>query len=149
MVTFTYDDRGLIREVQAVRFFMRHDKLPARAHWRIVTRDPQSDEPKFFASNASSGVPLEWLLYVAYARWPIEQCFRETKEELGFDHFKVRGWRSIHRHMVLSQVTHLFVNNMRRKPATEESAANRVAPVGAEYFPPPACTSHDRIHPKA
>jgi hypothetical protein len=23
---------------------------------------------------------------VAYSRWPIEQCFREEKDELGFDH---------------------------------------------------------------
>jgi len=140
---------AIVREVKTVRFFMRRDKLPTRAHWLMVTRDLQSGELKFFVSNASPGVPLEWLLYVAYARWPIEQCFRETKDELGFDHFEVRGWRSIHRHMYLSQVSHLFVNKMRRKLVAEESDANRVAPVGTEYFPPRACTSHDRIHPKA
>ena len=127
---------AIVREVKAVRFFMRRDKLPTRAHWLMVTRDPQSGELKFFVSNASPGVPLEWLLYVAYARWPIEQCFREAKDELGFDHFEVRGWRSIHRHMVLSQVSHLFMNEMRRKLAAEESDANRTAPVGAESFSP-------------
>lgn len=127
---------AIVREVKAVRFFMQRDKLPTRAHWLIVTRDPQSGEPKFFVSNASPGVPLEWLLYVAYSRWPIEQCFREEKDELGFDHFEVRGWQSIHRHMALSQVSHLFVNKMRRQLATEESAANSAAPLGPDDFSP-------------
>jgi hypothetical protein len=127
---------AMVREVKAVRFFMRRDTLPTRAHWLIVTRHPKNGELKFFVSNASAGVPLEWLLYVAYSRWPIEQCFREEKDELGFDHFEVRGWQSIHRHMVLSQVSHLFVNKMRQQLAAEESAANRAAPVGADDFFP-------------
>ena len=125
-----------VREVKAVRFFMRRDGLPTRAHWLIVTRDPGGGELKFFVSNASPGVPLEWLLYVAYSRWPIEQCFREEKDELGFDHFEVRSWRSIHRHMYLSQVSHLYVNKMREQLVAEESAANRAAPVGADDFFP-------------
>ncbi|MCH8852961.1 MAG: transposase [Planctomycetes bacterium] len=127
---------AMVREVKAVRFFMRRDKLPTRAHWLIVTRDPRSGELKFFVSNASPGVPLEWLPYVAYSRWPIEQCFREEKDELGFDHFEVRSWRSIHRHMYLSQVSHLFVNKMRRQLVAEETSVNRVAPVGADAFSP-------------
>lgn len=126
---------AIVREVKAVRFFMRRDRLPTRAHWLMVTRDTKG-ELKFFVSNASPGVPLEWLLYVAYARWPIEQCFREEKDELGFDHFEVRGWQSIHRHMYLSQVSHLFLNKMRRRLASEESAANRAAPLGAADFSP-------------
>jgi len=126
---------AMVREVKAVRFFMRRDGLPTRAHWLIVTRDMHRGELKFFVSNASGGVPLEWLLHVAYSRWPIEQCFREEKDELGFDHFEVRGWRSVHRHMVLSQVSHLFVNKMRRELAAQESAA-RTAVVGADDFSP-------------
>ena len=125
-----------VREVKAVRFFMRRDGLPTRAHWLIVTRDVHRGELKFFVSNASAGVPLEWLLYVAYSRWPIEQCFREEKDELGFDHFEVRSWRSIHRHMYLSQVSHLYVNKMREPLVAQESAANRATPVGADDFFP-------------
>ena len=54
--------------------------------------------------------------------WPIEQCFKEEKDELGFDHFEVRGWRSIHRHMYLTQVSHLFLNKMREQLIAEEQA---------------------------
>ena len=113
---------AIVRQVKSARFHMKRHGLPTRPHWLIVTRDPQSGELKFFVSNAPAGTPLEWLLWVAYSRWPIEQCFREQKDELGFDHFEVRGWQSIHRHLHLSQVSHLLVNRMRQKLAAEESA---------------------------
>lgn len=113
---------AIVRDVKSVRLHMQRDGLPTRPHWLIVTRHPQSGELKFFVSNAPGGTPLEWLLWVADSRWPIEQCFREQKDELGFDHFEVRGWQSIHRHLHLSQVSHLFVNRMRQTLAAEESA---------------------------
>jgi len=71
-----------VREVEAIRFFMRREKLPTRSHWLIVTRDPQSGGLKYFVSNVSPGVPLEWLLNAAYARWPVEQCFREESSRV-------------------------------------------------------------------
>lgn len=125
----------IVRQVKAAQFFMRREGLPTRAHWLIVARDPQRpDEIKFFVSNAAPGSPLEWLLHVAYSRWPIEQCFREEKDELGFDHFEVRGWRSIHRHLYLSQVSHLFLNKMREQLVAEESAEQKAEPA-AHFFP--------------
>jgi len=121
----------IVREVQAVPFFMRRHGLPTRAHWLIAARDPQKPKDiKFFVSNAAPGVPLEWLVHVAYSRWPIEPCFREEKDELGFDHFEVRGWQSIHRHLYLSQVSHLFLNQTRAQLAAQESGANPPPPSG-------------------
>lgn len=114
----------LVREVKTIAFRMQRDGLPTRPHWLIVARDPQRPEDvKFFVSNASAGCPLEWLVYVAYSRWPIEQCFKEEKDELGFDHFEVRGWRSIHRHMYLTQVSHLYLNKARERLMARERAA--------------------------
>jgi len=113
----------MVREVKVIEFWMRRDGLPTRAHWLIAARNPEEpDDVKFFVSNASAGCPLEWLVYVAYSRWPIEQCFKEEKNELGFDHFEVRGWRSIHRHMYLTQVSHLYLNKMREQLIAEEQA---------------------------
>lgn len=113
----------MVREVKAVQFHMKRDNLPTRAHWLIVARNPQQpNDVKFFVSNAAPGTSLEWLVYVAYSRWPIEQCFKEDKQELGLDHFEVRGWKSIHRHMVLTQVSHLYLNKMRQKLAAQELA---------------------------
>lgn len=123
-----------VREVKTARFFMRRHGLPTRAHWLMVTREPSTDELKFFVSNASAGSPLEWVLHVAYSRWPVEQCFREEKHELGFNHFEVRGWRSIHRHLYLSQVSHLFLSRMRLKLVAEERA-DRIEEGGGDFFP--------------
>lgn len=113
----------LVREVKVIEFRMQRDGLPTRPHWLIAARNPQEpDDLKFFVSNAPAGAPLEWLVYVAYSRWPIEQCFKEEKDELGFDHFEVRGWRSIHRHMALTQVSHLYLNKMREQVMAAEQA---------------------------
>ena len=113
----------MVREVKLIAFRMQRDGLPTREHWLIAARNPaEPDDVKFFVSNASAGCPLEWLVYVAYSRWPIEQCFKEEKDELGFDHFEVRGWRSIHRHMYLTQVSHLYLNQMREQLIAEEQA---------------------------
>ena len=87
----------------------------------IVARD--HSHPFGIGLVDETGSPLEWLVYVAYSRWPIEQCFKEEKDELGFDHFEVRGWRSIHRHMVLTQVSHLYLNRMRKQLMANEHAA--------------------------
>lgn len=113
----------MVREVKVIEFRMQRDGLPTRPYWLIAARNPEEPgEVKFFVSNAPAGTPLEWLVYVAYSRWPIEQCFKEEKDELGFDHFEVRGWRSIHRHMALTQVSHLYLNKMREKLIAEEQA---------------------------
>jgi SRSO17 transposase len=116
----------MIRDVKAIRFWMQRNELPTREHWLIVARNPA--EPKiikFFVSNAPAGTPLEWLVYVGYSRWPIERCFEEDKDELGFDHFEVRGWASIHRHMYLTQVSHLYLNRAREQILTQEQAVDR------------------------
>ena len=111
----------MVREVKVIEFWMKRKNLPTRPHWLIVARNPRDhNDLKYFVSNAPAGCPLEWLVYVAYSRWPIEQCFKEEKDELGFDHFEVRGWRAIHRHMYLTQVSHLYLSKMREKLNAQE-----------------------------
>jgi len=116
----------VVREVKVAQFWMRRNGLPTRAHWLIVGRNPREpDVIKYFVSNAPGGTPLEWLVYVGYSRWPIERCFQEEKDELGFDHFEVRGWRAIHRHMYLTQVSHLYLNKARQQLLGGELAAEK------------------------
>lgn len=107
-------ERGpMIWEVKHARFYRKgQDGLPGPAHCLIVARNVlQTDEVKYFLSNVipgAEGVSLDWLLWVAFSRWPIEHCFKQAKNELGMDHFEVRGWRSIHRHLYITQLSHLF-----------------------------------------
>jgi SRSO17 transposase len=135
-------ERGpLVREVKTIRFWMQRAGLPTRAHWLIAARNPQEPQTiKFFVSNAPAGTPLEWLVYVGYSRWSIERCFEEDKDELGFDHFEVRGWKAIHRHMYLTQVSHLYLNQARQKLVGEEQAREQVG-----FFSRP-CTRRPASH---
>jgi len=98
--------------------------LPMRRHCLIVARNVLTDELKYFLANRlpseQNPVTDEWitlrgLLRVAFGRWSIESCFREGKEELGLDHYEVRGWRCVHRHFYVTQLSHLFCARVRQK----------------------------------
>ena len=98
--------------------------LPTRRHCLIVARNVLTGEVKYFLSNRVPGewnpvtgryVTLRWLLRVAFGRWSIESCFREGKEELGLDHYEVRGWRCVHRHFYVTQLSHLFCARVRQE----------------------------------
>ncbi len=100
--------------------FWRKDAtgLPGRRHCLIVARNVLTGEVKYFVANrvpGEAGVTLRWLLRVAFGRWSVEACFREAKEELGMDHYEVRGWRSVHRHFYLTQLSQLFCARVRQK----------------------------------
>jgi SRSO17 transposase len=125
-------DRG--PEVWEVKWavFWRKDEagLPTRRHGLIVARNVLTGEVKYFLSNRVPGernpvtgqsVTLRWLLRVAFGRWSIESCFREGKEELGLDHYEVRGWRCVHRHFFVTQLSHLFCARVRQEYDTAPS----------------------------
>jgi SRSO17 transposase len=104
----------IVWEVKYCRFYRKHgtDGLPGPAHTLIVARNVlEASQVKYFLSNrlaGSPGVTLEWLLWVAFSRPPIERCFELGKSELGMDHFEVRSWGAIHRHFYVSQLSQLF-----------------------------------------
>lgn len=108
------DNGPMVWEVKWAPFYRKHgkDTLPGPTHTLIVARNVLNlKEIKYFLSNrvpGSDGVSLEWMLWVAFSRWPIEQCFRLSKKELGMDHFETRGWLAIHRHLYISQLSLLF-----------------------------------------
>ena len=83
-----------------------------------MARNVLTDETKFFLSNRVAGRDrwsLRKLLRVAFGRWPVEDCFREAKEELGFDNFECRGWRCIHRHLYVTMLAQLFCARVRQQ----------------------------------
>ena len=99
--------------------------LPSRRQCLIVARNVRTGEVKYFLANRVSGEPgtsLRGLLRIAFGRWSIESCFRQSKEELGLDHYEVRGWRCVHRHYYLVQLSHLFCARVRQtydRPAAD------------------------------
>lgn len=111
----------MVWEVKQARFYRKEgsEKLPGPVHYLIVARNvlnPQ--EIKYFVSNmtvGAKGVTLEKLLWIAFSRVPIERCFEIGKRELGMDHFEVRGWRAIHRHFYITQLSFLFCARWHQK----------------------------------
>jgi SRSO17 transposase len=98
--------------------------LPSRRHCLIVARNVRTGEVKYFLANRCPGdahpqtkkrITLRGLLRVAFGRWSIESCFREGKEELGMDHYEVRGWGCVHRHFYVTQLSHLFCARVRQE----------------------------------
>jgi SRSO17 transposase len=92
--------------------------LPGRRHSLIVARNVLTMEVKYFVCNRAPGdhgFTLRRLLRVAFGRWSVESCFRQAKEELGLDHYEVRGWRCLHRHFYLTQLSQLFCARVRQR----------------------------------
>ena len=89
----------------------------------IVARNVLTDEVKFFLSNrvpGRDGWSLRMILRIAFGRWPIEDCFREAKEELGLDHFECRSWHGIHRHLFMVILSQLFCAITRQELSPSE-----------------------------
>jgi SRSO17 transposase len=105
-------------EVKWAEFWRKEGPgVPGRRHCLIVARNVLTREVKYFVSNrlpGKAGFTLRCLLRIAFGRWSVESCFREAKEELGLDHYEVRGWRCIHRHFYITQLSHLFCARVRQ-----------------------------------
>jgi SRSO17 transposase len=101
--------------------------LPTAPHHLLVAKnvlDPT--EVKYFLSNAPEDTPVETLLLVAFSRWKIERLFEEGKSELGLDHFEVRQYRSIQRHLILSCVSYLFLAEFQQEHRGEKCGVRGV-----------------------
>jgi hypothetical protein len=60
-------------------------------YWLIYSRnvlDP--DEVKYFLSNARPGTPLESIVHMPFARWPVERTLEDVKDELGLSRTNCR-----------------------------------------------------------
>jgi SRSO17 transposase len=89
----------------------------------IVAKNVRTGEVKYFLSNrvpGRSGWTLRAILRVAFSRWKVEACFREAKEELGWDHFECRGWDCVHRHMIVTILSQLFCARVRHQRCRSE-----------------------------
>jgi len=84
--------------------------LPNKTVWLLIRRT-LGDDPQYsyFISNASSSTQLKTLLRISGLRWAIEQCFEETKSELGMDHYEVRKYPGCHHHIITCMLAHFFL----------------------------------------
>lgn len=92
------------------RVILSANGLPGKETWLIIRRTLDK-EPlySYYTSNAPLSTRLKTFVWLSGVRWAIEQCFEETKTELGMDHYEVRklpGW--VH-HMMTCMLAHFFL----------------------------------------
>ncbi len=103
-------DKGpAVWRIRETLFHPWSDGVPGTAHRLIVAKNTLEDETKYFLSNASADVPLKEILCVAFSRCHIEQLFREGKTAVGLDEYQVRSYRSLMRHLILTNLSILFL----------------------------------------
>jgi SRSO17 transposase len=98
------------------------DGLPTAPHVLLVARNLLNpDEVKYFLSNAPPDTSSDVLLLVAFSRWKIERMFEDGKGELGMDHFEVRKYLSVRRHLILSCVSYQFMTEFHQEHRKKKS----------------------------
>jgi SRSO17 transposase len=76
--------------------------------WLLCERSA-ADERKYYLLHLPSTTSLCDLVALARSRWPIEQQYRELKDDLGLDHFEGRRYHGWAHHVVLTAVAFTFL----------------------------------------
>jgi SRSO17 transposase len=116
----------VVWEARLVRFFPVADGVPGEPCWLVVARNVLDGEVKYFLSNAPEDTPAEVILHVAFSRCHIEQLFKESKGEVGLDHFEVRRYLALQRHLILSMVSLLFLEEQTQRLRGEKSVVEHL-----------------------
>jgi SRSO17 transposase len=111
----------IVAKIARLRVIESRDALPGEERWLFIRYCPESKEIKYFLSNAPENIPFEEMSRVCILRWPIEQCFKEGKSEIGMDQYEHRSWPAWHRHMTFVFLAQLFLlrvrHNLKKSPS--------------------------------
>jgi SRSO17 transposase len=120
----------IIWQAKYAVFHISHAGVPGRPCLLIVARNAlDHNEVKYFVSNAPPKTKLAELLRVGFSRYPIERCFEDDKTEVGMDHFEVRNYLSLKRHLIISSLSLLFL--------AEVNQQDRGKKIGTDGLPDP------------
>lgn len=99
----------LVWQARAARFHAQNEGGASREEWLVVAQNVQTGEVKYFLSNASRETPIETILHVGFRRWQVERLFEDAKGETGMDHFELRRYKAVMRHLILTMTSILFL----------------------------------------
>lgn len=121
MVTWRIGTKGPQRSRFALIGVWAAHKWLAQAHpprvreWLLVEWPDPSVAPAdywmLWRAHRDEPPALLRAVRTARDRWPIEQDYRELKEELGLDHFEGRGWPGWHHHVTLVTLACAFLRS--------------------------------------
>ena len=141
----------IVWEAKSAEFFYSDEGLPSGPHRLIVARNVlEPSEVKYLVSNAPPNTGLCQMLRVGLGRYPVERCFEDDKTELGLDHFEVRNYPSLKRHLIISSLSLMFLAEVHRQDRGKKSGLDglpsedreqRNDPIAAAAPGPGACVS--------
>jgi SRSO17 transposase len=98
---------------------------PEQDGWQrylVVRRSLQAGEKPadraYVLVFAPCGTTLAQMATAIGTRWTVEQCFEESKGEVGLDHYEVRSWQGWYRHITLCMLAHAFLVVLRMQSQT-------------------------------
>jgi SRSO17 transposase len=86
--------------------------------WLLCERSA-ADERKYYFLHLPATAALIDLVTLARSRWPIEQQYRELKDDLGLDHFEGRTYPGWTHHVVLTAVAFTFLQIERARATVD------------------------------
>ena len=103
-------DKGpAVWKIRETSFHPWTDGVPGPTQRLIIAKNTVDNETKYFLTNVTGDVPLNEILCVAFSRFHIEHLFREAKTAVGLDEYQVRRYRPLMRHLILSNLSVLFL----------------------------------------
>ncbi len=110
------------------RIVLSNNNLPQKVVWLIIRRSiGKNPEYKFFLSNAGVSTRLKQFVWLSGIRWAIEQCFEETKTELGMDHYEVRKYPGWNHHIITCMLAHFFLWHLKIRMGKKSSVHYGIA----------------------
>ena len=129
----------IVYELSRRRVTLCKDGLPERTVWLVIKRTLEASPTySYYISNAPESTPLRLFVWLSGVRWAIEQCFEETKTELGMDHYEVRKYLGWQHHMLICMLAHFFLWHLKIGVGKKSPSADGVAMthvVGGEAAP--------------
>jgi SRSO17 transposase len=102
--------------------------LPWKSVWLIIKRTIGNHPTYYYyISNASSSTRLKVFVWLSGMRWAIEQCFEETKTELGMDQYEVRKYPGWNHHILSCMLAHFFLWHLKVKLGKKSTCSYSLA----------------------
>ena len=107
------------------------DGQPDKTVWLVMKRTiGEHPSSWYYSSNAPVSTRLPLFVWLSGVRWAIEQCFEETKTELGMDQYEIRKYAGWHHHILTCMLAHFFLWHMQIRLGKKSPRAYRVAGEG-------------------
>jgi len=105
----------ILAEVTRLRIYPSKKGLPENDRLWLFLRRTSDGQIKYALSNAPEHISLSEMCKASTMRWPIEQCFKDGKDQLGMDQYEHRSWPAWRRHMIYVFLAMHFLLRLRIK----------------------------------